>query len=187
MNNEFIIRIKTGYDENYFAKKETKLDIISNSDTLSYYPVEIELRKIISNEDSDLVAKINGFYFDLDYMLDEEVNLFSIFDSIDQNTHELYSILFKENYYKEDYEVLNPNLFNLYNIIIEEDYNNIEYFKLIINSLGDILRYVAKLNVGVISSRISNFELKENLRKIFLANDYISLKENKDYLLKIYH
>lgn len=189
MNNEFIIKIKTGYEENYFFKEGEKLDIISNKEKLSYNPVEIEIKKSINKEESELAATINGNYFDLDYMLDEGIDMISIFDSIDQPSHDLYNILFKENYYKEQYDVLNPNLFNLTAIKLEKNYNNIEHLKMIINSLGDILRYVAKLNVGVISTNINYYDKKEEkeIKNIFTNNDYISAKEDKTYLIKIFY
>lgn len=187
MSNEFKIKVKTGYCENYFLKNGEGLDIISNSDILSYYPVGIELWKESNNDAGNLIATINGYYFDLDYMLDFDVDFVSIFDSINQDIYDLYNILFDNDYYKEDYEVLNPNLFILSNISINECFDNVEYFKLIINSLGDILRYVAKLNVGVIATNINYFDRKRSLKELFFDNEYDVSVDDKDYLVKIFY
>lgn len=194
--NEFTIKVETGYENNIFYKKNNKLDIIENMELLSMYPVTIELRKYKEERDGELIATIYGNYFDLDYMCNENIPLFEIFDGIDQATYDLYEVLFDEEDYKEEFEIFNPNLFYLTNIIVEEKYRKQGYAKMLINSLEEILLYVAKLNIGVIATELYGITYNENLSKeektklnnkmkdLLIENDYYLAETNNNYLVK---
>ena len=74
---------------------------------------------------------------------------------------------------------------------------------MLVNQLEEILKYVVKLNVGVIATRIYDFETfdqidniellseqeKENLKKkltnVFIDNDYNILEHDNHYLVKV--
>ena len=206
MIKEFEIKIDTGYYKNYFFKEDNKLAITNNAYELSIYPVKIELRTCKdkeSNQTGDLIATVLGYYFDMNFMLNEGIPLFDIFDGESQETYELYEALFKNHEYKENLNVFNPNLFYLYDIFVEDDYRQEGYCTLLINQLDEILQYVAKLNVGVIATKIYEFEsidkidsiehltkkekleLNKKLKNIFINNNYECLENNNDNLVKV--
>lgn len=200
---EYEIKIKTGYDKNIFYKENNKLDITNNSDILSMYPVSIELRKYEEEQDGELIADITGYYFDLDYMLNEGISKFEVFDGYSGETYDLYEALFEDEEYREEIETFNQNLFYLSDIYVKEEYRQEGYFTMLINQLDEILQYVAKLNVGVIATRIYEYEtcdkmdsiehlskgekqkLKDNLTNTFINADYKFLENDNNYLVKV--
>lgn len=200
---KYEIKIKTGYDKNIFYKENNKLDIISNSYTLSMYPVLIELRKYEKEQRGELIAEITGYYFDLDYMLNENISKFEIFDSGSGETYELYEALFDNDELLEEIETINQNIFYISDIYVSEEYRQAGYFTMIINQLDEILQYIAKLNVGVIATRIYEFEtcdkidsiehltkeeketLKNKITNTLINADYKILEKDTNYLVKV--
>ena len=200
---KYEIKIKTGYDKNIFYKENNKLDIISNSYTLSMYPVLIELRKYEKEQRGELIAEITGYYFDLDYMLNENISKFEIFDSGSGETYELYEALFDNDELLEEIETINQNIFYISDIYVSEEYRQEGYFTMIINQLDEILQYIAKLNVGVIATRIYEFEtcdkidsiehltkeeketLKNKITNTLINADYKILEKDTNYLVKV--
>lgn len=207
MNNEFMIDTKVGYNKMLFTKKNNKLDLLDNFDLLAAYPIKINLLKVNDYEDeskNELVATIVGYYFDLDYMREEKISLFEIFDGIDQNIFDMYTTLFDKEEYKSEFDVINENLFYLDTIFIEENYRCEGLCKMIVEQLYDILRYILKLNVGVIATSIYPYETtnhidsieslsskeKENLNnkllKLFKDNHYKESNSDNNYLVRIF-
>ena len=203
MDKQYQIKVKTGYENNIFFKVNNQLDIVGNVENLAMTPVKIELRTFEEEQDGKLIASIYGYYFDMEYMCNEKIEPFEIFDGYSSDTYELYEALFEDNEYKEELEVFNPNLFYLDNIFIEEEYRQENYCTMLINKLDEILKYVAKLNVGVIATLIYSYEtideideiesltkeekeiLKQKLKKIFIENDYVIIDNKDDYLVKV--
>lgn len=203
MNKEFQIKVISGYEKNIFFKEDNQLDIVGNIDNLSMYPIKIELRTYEEEQDGELIATIYGYYFDMDYIYNQNISPFEIFDSYSQDTYELYEALFKDNQYKEELEVFNPNLFYLDNIFVEENYRQYGYCKMLVNQLDEILKYIAKLNVGIIVTEIYSFEtndeidpieeltdtekqqLNQKLKNLFINNDYLFIENNDNYLVKV--
>ena len=112
-----------------------------------------------------------------------------VFDIYNQETYDAYEVLFRDNDYKEELEVFNPNLFLLSEIMIEKDYRRQGYGTILITQLYEILKYVAKLNVGIISvvPYISeNEELLNKMNNMFLSNGYKCVDDNKEYLYKVF-
>lgn len=198
--NEFEIKVHTGYENNLFFKENGELNITENIETLSMYPVRIELKKY--TEESKLIGTIYGYYFDIDFMENEKIPLFEIFDSISQEIYDLYEVLFKDNDYREEYEVFNPNLFYLSDIWVENEYRQEGYAKMLLDKLDQILRYVAKLNVGVIATELyskdavdnivdvdltneEKIEIIDKVKNILLDNDYMVSNQNDNYLIKV--
>ena len=200
---KYEIKIKTGYDKNIFYKENSKLDITSNSYTLSMYPVLIELRKYEEEQSGELIADITGYYFDLDYMLNESISKFEIFDSESGEIYELYEALFDNDELLEEIETINQNIFYISDIYVSEEYRQAGYFTMIINQLDEILQYIAKLNVGVIATRIYEYEtcdkidsiehltkaekeiLKNKIINTLINADYKILEKDTNYLVKV--
>lgn len=191
------IRVKVGYEDGGI-NVDDKLDFDNEWDLLSYYPVTIELVKCegISSDDEDykeeVIAAIEGLYFDIEYMTNENVSFFEVFDNYDQSVYELYNVLFDGDNYKEEYDVFNPNLFYLMHINVLECYQ--DYKEMLLNKLDEILKYIAKLNVGLIAteawivadvmddnvSDVSKSEAKEML----FNNGYITNDDDEEYWVK---
>lgn len=205
MEKEFNVKVINNTNNNLFYKDGDRLDICSSIDDIAMNCVRIELRKSVEEEgiEGDLIASISGYYFDIDYMNNEGIPLMEIFDSIDQSIYDLYVAMFDGEEYKDEFNVFNSNLFYLDNIFVEEEYRQEGYASMLINSLEDILLYVAKLNVGVIVTEIYNFETFDNidsiesldedirdeinnkLRKLFINNEYFTCSDDENYLVKV--
>lgn len=200
MIDKFVLKCKTGFDDNLFYSNKGVLDIKSNYEDLGLAPVEIQLW-VPADDDSEkereLILTISGYYFDIAYAYDANVSIFDIFDSYSQETYELYEALFLNEEYKEEFEVINLNLFYLNDIKIEDKFRKDDYFDMILNKLEEIVLYVAKLNVGVIAvlssagddmdiSEEEKTEFKEKMRDILQDNEYKYVSEyNDDYLVKV--
>ena len=200
---EYEIKTKIGYNKNLFYKENNKLNITNNLETLSMYPVSIELRKYNEEQEGELIAEVTGYYFDLDYMLNEGISIFEIFDSESVETYELYEALFEDEEYVEEIESFNQNLFYLSDIYVNEEYRKEGYFTMLINQLDEILKYIAKLNVGLIATRIYEYQtcdkidaieylnkeekevLKDKLTNTLINADYKILENNTNYLVRV--
>lgn len=205
MNQEFQIKVQSGYQHNIFLTKNNRLNITENIDTIGMYPVKIELRTYKEDQDGDIIATIYGYYFDIEYLNNENISPLEVFDAYSQETYDLYEALFRNDEYKEELEIFNPNLFYVSNIFVEEEYRQLGYCKMLVNQLDEILKYVAKLNVGIIATDIYSFEtideidpieeltkeekqeLEQKLTNLFLDNDYTIIENdnNDEYLVKV--
>ena len=201
----FKIQVNHDNYRNIFFMKNKKMDITSNIDNLAIHPVKIDLfsYNLENEKNGDLIASITGYYFDMEFMENEGISLFPIFDGDSQEFYELYEALFENDDYRDELEVINENLFYLSDIYVYEEYRQEGYFTMLVNQLEEILKYVVKLNVGVIATRIYDFETidqidniellseqeKENLKKkltnVFIDNDYNILEHDNHYLVKV--
>lgn len=154
--NNLEIRVRIGYDDVASIDIDENLNFENEWDILSNYPVTIELVKCEGDryEDDDykeeVVGILEGLYFDIAYMMNENVSFFDVFDDHDQSVHELYNVLFDGDEYKGEYEFLTPNLFYLTNININNEYQS--YKEKLLDKLDKILNYIGKLNVGLIAT-----------------------------------
>lgn len=206
MINEFEIKVNTGYGKNLFYRKDGKLDITGDLD-LTMTPVNIQLKKYEDEEsekDGEIIAEIYGYYMDLDYIQEENISLLDSFDWFSQELYDLYEVLFTDDEYREEFDVLfNPNLFYVSEIYVQEEYRQQGYATMLIDKLDQILRYVAKLNVGVIATELHEFEtidnidsieelsdkekqeLQDKLKNILINNGYAVASANNNYLVKV--
>lgn len=195
--NELEIRVNVGNNCGLFLNNKNELDIANEWELLSNYPVTIEILKHQDEEMDDesngeVVATLNGIFFDIEYIENFGIPLFEIFDSIDQSVYELYEALFKGDWYKEEFEIYNPNLFYLTDISVKDKEKDRYYREILINNLDDILKYVAKLNVGLIATEAyivaeddeSNDDSILEAKGLLVDNDYIFATEDENYLIK---
>ena len=197
--NNLEIRVRIGYDDLASIYIDENLNFENEWDILSNYPVTIELVKYEGDryEDDDykeeVVGTLEGLYFDLSYMMNENVSFFDVFDSYDQSVHELYNVLFDGDEYKGEYEFLTPNLFYLTNININKEYQS--YKEKLLDKLDKILNYIGKLNVGLIATDIYaisawndeefNEEIKNDAKKLLNDTGYlVADDDNEEYLVK---
>lgn len=199
----YCIRVKSGYGEATFFGVKDRFDIVESVDEVAMIPVNIELTTYNdTDDDRDLIATVYGYYFDLEYMYQENIHPFQVFDAYSQDTYELYGALFDDGQYKDKFEPFEPNVFYIDNVYVEEKYREKGYFTMLINQLDEILRYLGKLNVGVIATlvyipqtddKIDSIEnltyeeqeaLKEKLKEVFIKNKYEYQEEN-NFLVKI--
>lgn len=95
-----------------FNKLFKLIDFEELSEQISYYPITIELiEKNEENNTQELIASLDGYYYDMDYIYDYNLNLFDIFNMVSGNTEALYSILFYENEnVKIEYQILKKQI-----------------------------------------------------------------------------
>lgn len=184
-----------------FDKSLKKFDFKELSDQISYYPITIELFE--KNEEDNTqksIAFLDGYYYDMDYIYDCNINPFDVFDMINVDTEVLYGILFDETgNVKPEYQMFNHNIFYLNRIYVEKEYRNNGYAKLLLNQLDEILKYIAKINVGIVVVCAQSFErngieeemirddrkLKENLIKLYKNAGFKETDSYYDYLVKV--
>lgn len=173
--------------ENVFFLENGKLDIKSEIEALSYYPITIEIREERDDNENegDLVAKITGLFFDIDNMRNCDFSLFEVFDSIDQNIYELYEALFKDEEYRGEFDILDgENLFYLDYIIVEEAYRNKGICKMIIKQIDEIIKYIAGLKVDVIATNLdvhTGKEINQKLDRLLIDKCFIKASHDDNY------
>lgn len=164
--------------------KDGRLDIRNNDDYISCNDYRIEFK-----DGNNLVMYIEGFFFNVNYMRDNGVSVFECFDSVNQDVYELYEVVFDKEDYREEFEVFNENLFYVDKIYVEEKYRNKGYASMVINEIDDIVKYVLRLDVGVIATLIysedNNEELKGKLRDLLIDNYFNETSKDRDYLVKM--
>ena len=207
MIDEFEIKINTEFGKNLTYKKDGELDITGDYLELTMLPVDIQLKKYEDEEsgkEGELIAGIYGYYMDMDYIYDQNISLFESFDWYSGELYDLYEVLFEDGEYKEEFDVLfNPNLFYVSEIYVNEKYINEDYTTMLINKLDEILRYIAKLNVGVIATELHESKIMDNidrieelsekekqespseLKNILINNGYVIASANNNYLVKV--
>ena len=117
-----------------------------------------------------------GRFFDVDYSMNNGLDLFTMFDMPDEiPTNLINAVLDEDCNFKN--EIIPENIYFLEEITIAEDYVGKGYGKLIVQNIQKMLTYILKLNV-------SNIILKESvLKKIYdseletIKNEYDSFKE----------
>lgn len=176
------LKINSRLAEIQLFNKE-KINFEELEDTLSSYVVYLEL--VEKQEDSDeeeLIATLRGNYFDIDYAWNHGLCLFDIFDMVSGDTNVISNIFFdEEQNLKSEFETDNGNIFYLDRIFVEKNHRNKGYAKLLLNQLDEIVRYILKLNAGIIVVCAQPFE-KNNGKEKIIRND----KTLQNKLIKLY-
>ena len=184
MEEDFLeIKVSVGYPEIALYEYPSKIDFSDSSESLSYCPVTIELVETNESESKQkTVASLFGYFYDVEYMYNYGQSIFDAFDMVSGDTCELYNVLFDRNgYIKDEYESFCDNVFYIDRLYVENDYRNKGYAKLMLNQIGEIIKYVAKLNVGIIAVCAQPFEINGNEEKMIKDN-----KELKRKLIELY-
>ena len=168
MEEDFLeIKVEVGYPEIALFKHPTRINFSDSSEQLSYCSVMVKLVKT-NEEDSkqEVIATLFGYFFDMEYMYNYGQSIFDAFDMISGDTCELYNILFDRNgFIKDEYQSQNfcDNVFYIDSLYVKNEYRNRGYAKLILNQIGEIIKYIAKLNIGILliaRNAISNIVIK---------------------------
>ena len=184
MEEDFLeIKVNVGYPEIALYRYPSKIDFSDLSESLSYCPVTIELVETNESESKQkTIASLFGYFYDVEYMYNYGQSIFDAFDMVSGDTCELYNVLFDRNgYIKDEYESFCDNVFYIDRLYVEKDYRNKGYAKLMLNQIGEIIKYVAKLNVGIIAVCAQPFEINGNEEKMIKDN-----KELKRKLIELY-
>ncbi len=184
-----------------FNKPLEKFEFNELSDLISYYPITMELiEKSDDNDNQKTIVSLSGYFYDMDYIYKYGLSLFDTFDMCSGDTNKLYDILFDgEEKIKIDYQTFSDNIFYLDRIYVEKDYRNKGYAKLLLKQLEDLIKYVFKLNVGIIVVCAQPFEkngveekmirddktLKRKLIELYKNVGFKEINNNYDYLVKV--
>ena len=184
MEENFLeIKVNVGYPEIALYRYPSKIDFSYLSESLSYCPVTIELVETNESESKQkTIASLFGYFYDVKYMYNYGQSIFDAFDMVSWDTFELYNFLFdRDGYIKDEYESFCDNVFYIDRLYVEKDYRNKGYAKLMLNQIGEIIKYVAKLNIGIIAVCAQPFEINGNEEKMIKDN-----KELKRKLIELY-
>ena len=184
MEEDFLeIKVNVGYPEIALYKYPSKIDFSDLSELLSYCTVTIELVETNESESKQkTIASLFGYFYDVEYMYNYGQSIFDAFDMVSGDTCELYNVLFdRDGYIKDEYESFCDNVFYIDRLYVEKDYRNKGYAKLMLNQIGEIIKYVAKLNIGIIAVCAQPFEINGNEEKMIKDN-----KELKRKLIELY-
>lgn len=184
MEEDFLeIKVNVGYPEIALYRYPSKIDFSDLSESLSYCTVTIELVETNESESKQkTIASLFGYFYDVEYMYNYGQSIFDAFDMVSGDTCELYNVLFDRNgYIKDEYESFCDNVFYIDRLYVEKDYRNKGYAKLMLNQIGEIIKYVAKLNIGIIAVCAQPFEINGNEEKMIKDN-----KELKRKLIELY-
>lgn len=184
MEEDFLeIKVSVGYPEIALYEYPSKIDFSDSSESLSYCPVTIELVETNESESKQkTIASLFGYFYDVEYMYNYGQSIFDAFDMVSGDTCELYNVLFdRDGYIKDEYESFCDNVFYIDRLYVEKDYRNKGYAKLMLNQIGEIIKYVAKLNIGIIAVCAQPFEINGNEEKMIKDN-----KELKRKLIELY-
>ena len=184
MEEDFLeIKVSVGYPEIALYEYPSKIDFSNSSELLSYCPVTIELVETNESESKQkTIASLFGYFYDVEYMYNYGQSIFDAFDMVSGDTCELYNVLFdRDGYIKDEYESFCDNVFYIDRLYVEKDYRNKGYAKLMFNQIGEIIKYVAKLNIGIIAVCAQPFEINGNEEKMIKDN-----KELKRKLIELY-
>lgn len=184
MEEDFLeIKVNVGYPEIALYEYPSKIDFSDSSESLSYCPVTIELVETNESESKQkTIASLFWYFYDVEYMYNYGQSIFDAFDMVSGDTCELYNVLFdRDGCIKDEYESFYDNVFYIDRLYVENDYRNKGYAKLMLNQIGEIIKYVAKLNVGIIAVCAQPFEINGNEEKMITDN-----KELKRKLIGLY-
>ena len=158
------------------------------------------IEKSDHNDNQRTIVSLSGYFYDMDYIYKYGQNLFDIFDMCSDDTNKLYDILFdEEENIKIDYQTFSDNIFYLDRIYVEKDYRNKGYAKLLLKQLEDLIKYVVKLQVGILVVCAQPFEkdgdgekmirddkvLKRKLIELYKNVGFKETNSNYDYLVKV--
>lgn len=202
-DNERFFELVVNFDRPYleFHKPLKKIDFDNLEEILSYFAVDIKLYENDElNNNKELIASIDGIFYDMDYVYNYGFDFLDIFDMHSCDTVNIYDILFnQDDEIKEEYETLNNNIFYLERIYVEKKYRHKGYAKFLLEQLEDIIRYVAKLNVGVLIVCSQPFEkqgdhdrmirkdneLQQKLNNLYESVGFKKIDHSHNYLTKV--
>ncbi len=204
MSNKYLkIKYSIGDGEFELTEKELKgqlSDIYDPEERIVYKNVGIRLMESDKeNSDGNEILWIRGILFDDEYMINNGIDSFEVYDSISGDTYDLYETIYDDDSLKEEYySILSSNIFYLDRIYVNKEYRNNGYATNILNKLDEILRYILKLNVGLVIIYSKPFELTSNgmnnvndhkvqkrLDKLYEKCGYINIEKTKYYYKKI--
>lgn len=120
---------------------------------------------------------LQGIYFKIDDMENEGISKFDVFDSISQETYDVYSNLFDSNGIEKDGLIgINGNVFSIDRLYIENQYRNCGIGRRVITDLQKILEYSLNCKIGnfiLIPSAIE--KVGEDLKMISDEKEYTIL------------
>lgn len=92
---------------------------------------------------------LHGTYFKIDNMDNDGINKFDVFDSISQETYDVYSNLFDSHGIEKEGRIgINGNVFSIDRLYIEKEYRNCGIGRRVITDLEKILQYSLNCKVG---------------------------------------
>lgn len=120
---------------------------------------------------------LHGTYFKIDDMDNEGISKFDVFDSISQETYEVYSNLFNsDDIQKEDVIGINGNVFSVDRLYIEKEYRDCGIGRRVIKDLEKILQYSLNCKVGNFILLPSAIEkVGGNLKQVSDEMEYVTL------------
>lgn len=127
-------------------------------------------------EDIEL-GVLQGTYFKINDMDNEGISKFDVFDSISQETYDVYANLFNSNgIEKEGVIGINGNVFSIDRIYIENEYRNFGIGRRLITDLEKILQYSLNCTIGNFILLPSAIEKVDNeLKQVTDNEEYVAL------------
>ena len=199
METQYKLLYSINDNESTFWNKESMEDNIDDIDRVGAKYIKIKLIKqggveSIKNE----VLEIEGILLDNEYLFDNDIHPLELYDSISQDTYDLYTIFFDNAMIKEEYNsFLSDNIFYLDTIYVNEKYRNKGFATAILSKLDSILKYIIGLNVGTIAIYSTPFkkedksieyfddkELSDKLNNLFKKCDYKRISDS-NYFYKV--
>lgn len=132
--------------------EEKSLHIYEYDSYWQYVYIDI-LGSTKEGEDDDFedikLGFLHGSYFKIDDMDNDGISKFDVFDSISQETYEVYSNLFDSHgIEKKGCIGINGNVFSIDRLHIEKEYRNCGIGRRVITDLEKILQYSLNCKVG---------------------------------------
>lgn len=191
----------SSYSSEIYVDNFEKIDFGDYEEMLSSVFSGFYLYEVDEEDESlkKLVAKVYGRFFDLNYAIDHQVSFYDVFDMADGDSASLIPYLVEsDDKIKEKFLTLNNNVYYLDRIFVEEEYRGRGIAKFILNNILDILKYVSKIEFGVLivqaqpydkidGESIMDYEDKDRLERLIKLYEDCSFiridKSNYLYLL----
>lgn len=175
------IKLAVGENEKYIYDNDIEFD--SYDEEFSYLPITVKVVEIDIDKDIEkIVAYFEGLYFDVDYINEHNESIFNILDMINVDTCGIYENLFEsDGIVKDEYISMCDNFFYLDRIYVNKEYRNRGFAKLLLNKMDEIIRKMARLDIGLIVTCCQNFESVDGEEKMIRDN-----KELKQKLISLY-
>lgn len=162
--------------------QEYVYELCSTFSEINLYEVDEEVYYEQNDCKKELILSIYGRYFDIDYALNNGINLAKVFDLYDADTASLIPFLLDEDgRIKDEYRTNYSNIYYLDRIKTEDKYKGKGYATFILKNLPEILMYMSKLSVGIIIVQAQPFDGIDG-KTIMDYND----KKRTERLIKLY-
>lgn len=176
MDNTYIELKVDSYNSIGFSSDIKKLELDEYWEELSHQNINIELYEVNDLDEHKNIAYLNGYFYDFNYIYDYGVDLFSTFDEINGDTSNIYNVLFENDEIKPEFETYCDNIFYIDRIYVKKAYRNKGHAKFILSELENILKYICKINVGIIIVCAQPFEKENNKEKMIRDNKGLTNK-----------